>query len=280
MSEMRRILTRISCGIYKRQRTKMLSDDILNHPIFDREFETKEDFENLKHYMAEAGISYPEKVEFEPQKETIYICYDPYEQLFYLKDQKVNSESLTEIYDDLNKQDVNIQFDESVKMSNWVDQENLDGLIFTKQGNRPGFNRILIATDQSHSLDYNIYFGFLKGAKSWLADQDNFVKAYYFTKGHPAFWYRPQHEKRPFDWETEYGHHGLSLYVSNEGVGIEHGQSVPPTHSHHYHDHYMDVFEPTFELAHIAFAKKVHLHFHLDGTEREDRKGLYLADKS
>jgi hypothetical protein len=259
----------------------MLSDDILNHPILNREFDTEEEFENIEAIVTEAGISYPEKVEFEPQKETVYICYDPYEALFYLKNQNVNSESLAEIYDGLSKRDVNVQFDESILMSDWVDEKSrLGGMLFTKQGSRPGFGRILIASDQSHSLEFATYLNYLKTAKAWLADQDNFVNAYYFTKGHPAFWYRPQPEKRPYEWETEHGHYGLSLYVSHDGVGIEHGQSVPPQHSYHYHDHYMDVFEPTFELAHIAFAKKVHLHFHLDGTEREDRKGLYLSDKA
>jgi hypothetical protein len=249
----------------------MLDDSILEHPIFDREIDTNEEFENIKHYLAEAGIFYPSKVEFEPLKETVTICYDPYEQLFYLKNKNVNNESLSEIYDDLSKQDVNVQFDDSILMSDWVDDKSrLGGMLFTRQGTRPGFGRILIATDQDYSLEYATYFNYLKTAKAWLKDQDHFVIAYYFTKNHPAFWHRPQPEKRPYDWETEYGHYGLSLYVSHEGIGIEHGQSVPPQHSYHYHDHHLDVFKPTFEEAHIAFAKKVHEHFYLDGTERPD----------
>jgi hypothetical protein len=250
---------------------RMLDDSILEHPIFDKEMESEEDFINTETYLADAGIFYPEKVEFEPIKETVYICYDPYEELFYLKDRNVNSTSLSEIYDEIDKQDVIVKFDESIKMSDWVDEKSfLSGMLFTKAGSRPGFNRILIEGDQSHALEYNTYFRFLKNAKWWLANQDDFVMAYYFTKNHPAFWYRPAFEKHPFMWETEYGHHGLSLYVSRGTIGIEHGQSVPPTHSHHYHDTRLDVYAPTFEEAHIAFAKKVHQYFYLDGTERPE----------
>jgi hypothetical protein len=256
----------------------MLDDSILGHLIFDGLPDSADSFYNIKQILTDAGVTFPAKMTWEPVKPTVLICFSVDSRMFYAKDQVGEYETLAEIYDAVDRRDVQVKFDESVRLSGEVEDFMGDDLsMIGVRSERKGFRRILIGRGQEgqDTLDYSHYYHFLLQAKQWLADQDDFVKAYSFIQMHPAFWYRPIPERSPYHWATDNGHESVWVCVTRNDknepvVMLEHGSSVEPEHTMHYHDFRLDVWAPTFEEAYIDLAKKTHKFFSLDGEERPD----------
>jgi hypothetical protein len=255
----------------------MLDDSILGHPIFDGLPDSADSFYNIKQILTDAGVTYPAKMTWEPVKPMALICFSVDSRMFYIKDQVGEYETLAEAYDDVERQDVQVKFDESVRQSEQVKDFMGDDLsMIGVPSGRKNYRRILIGrgTDGQDTLDYSHFYHFLCLTKKWLENQDDFVLAYQFIAAHPAFWYRPSPERSPHMWDTENGHHSVWVGLSkNDGVPVvmlEHGSSVEPEHTMHYHDFRLDVWAPTFEEAYIDLAKKTHKFFSLDGEDRPD----------
>jgi len=114
----------------------------------------------------------------------------------------------------------------------------------------------------------------IRTAKAYLADPENWYLAYHFIEHHPIFWSRRYWKDGvDFDWNTNAGQTGMWQGVSmNNGkpvVMLEHGAAVGPSFTMHYHDHKMDVWADSFEDAYVQYAKNVHKYFTLDGYARE-----------
>jgi hypothetical protein len=260
----------------------MLDDSILGHPIFDSELEDEDSYYNIKKIMAEAGITFPVKMTFEPEKPIKVIRYDSSDETFWIDD--LQFESLNNAYDHVDVQEFDTKFDPSVKNSSdyrgdfFSSSFKSDDLsMITTKSDKTNFNRILIGKgpEESNTLEYAQFFQFLRSAKRYLENQDDFVEAWHFITHHPAFWYRPAADRQPFLWSTDDGHHSVWQYPTRNDKGeivvmLEHGSSVEPEHTMHYHDCRLDVWAPTFEEAYIDLAKKTHKFFSLDGEDRPD----------
>jgi len=255
----------------------MLDDSILGHTIFDGLPDSADSFYNIKQILTDARVTYPAKMTWEPVKPTALICFSVDSRMFYIKDEVGEYETLSKAYDEINRRDINVKFDESVRLSGEVEDFMGDDLsMIGVPSSRDGFRRMLIGRGREgqDTLDYHHYYQFLCLAKKWLENQDDFVLAYSFISSHPAFWYRPNADRFPHMWDTENGHHSVWVGLSkNDGVPVvmlEHGSSVAPEHTMHYHDFRLDVWAPTFEEAYIDLAKRTHKFFSLDGEERPD----------
>lgn len=117
------------------------------------------------------------------------------------------------------------------------------------------------------------WHAFLMLAQNWLAEQDNWLHAYNFIQGHPAFWYRPQPTQMPHQWDTDAASTALWMCPAYGADGritvlMEAGPAVGLDRMVHRHDVRLDVREPTVEAAYLAIAKLIHHHYSLDGTER------------
>lgn len=250
----------------------MLDDSILNHPIMDREFESEEDFYNIESILAEAGITMPEKFTWEPAKEIETIFYKPHPDGLNFECPTLGSlyQDIEDAYSAIHKKGMDVKFDESVLQVEGIKKGFLGGVEKKVKG---GWRMMFEASDP-RPLDFSNYFSFLKLAKSWVADQDNWVLAYNFIQYHPMFWSIHDLKTHPFTWKTEHGHSSLWVMVgSDKGkpvVMLEGGSSVPPHHNHHYHDHKLDVWGENFEDAYIKFAKNIHRDYSLDGLFRAD----------
>jgi hypothetical protein len=247
----------------------MLNDDILNHPILDHEFETSEEFDNIEKILIEAGITMPEKFTWEPIKETATIHYDSLEGKFYSDEIGEYHEDITYVYDAIRQLGKETLFDESVFEAEGLKRGVLGGVDFRVRG---GW-RMMFQHNPSRSLEYSNYLSFLKNAKYWLANQEDWVAAYQFIEHHPAFWNLRRPDKYPYEWDTEGGHRTLWVFATKNDKGepvvmIEGGSSVAPNHDHHYHDYRMDVWGKNFEDAYIQFAQNLHKYFSVDGIDR------------
>jgi hypothetical protein len=255
----------------------MLSDDILNHPIFDRSFDTEEDFNNIEAILKEeAGIIMPEKFTWEAPKKVATIFYKPVEDGldFYSNELGISMPDIEDLYSEIHKKGFDVAFDDSVFAAEGVEKGFLSGAE-KKQGK--GFTRMLFDAYDPRPLDFANFFHFLKLAKKWRDNQDDWVLAYQFIETHPMFWSVSNYEKYPHVWRTDEGHSTLWVHATKNDKGepvvmLEGGSSVPPHHNHHYHDHRIDVWGKNFEDAYIQFAKNIHRDYSLDGLHREDEK--------
>lgn len=249
-----------------------MNDDILDHPIFDRKFETHEEFDNIEKILAEAGIFMPEKFTWEPTKpvHTIFYSEDAYELgFFHAEDIEGTFDSIEDLYKRIHELGAETLFDDSVLRVDGLKRGILGGIAVRVKG---GW-RMLFEHNPSRSLEFSQFFNFLKGAKHWLTNQDDWVAAYSFIQYHPMFWNRHRIDKYPHEWDTENGHATLWVCATKNDKGepvvmLEGGSSVEPNHNHHYHDYRMDVWGKNFEDAYIQFAQNVHKYFSLDGEDR------------
>lgn len=248
----------------------MIDDKILEHPIFDRKFETEEEFNTIEQTLAEAGIFMPEKFTWEPVKKVRTISYDAERKVFFTETGKTN-EDIEELYESIRKKDRDVIFDDSVFQVEGIKRGVLGGADIKI---RRGW-RMLFEHHSPRPLAFHNYFSFLRLSKKWLANQDDWVAAYNFIQFHPMFWHVPNFEKYPYNWNTENGHNDIWVCVAHNDDGpvvmLEGGRSVEPHHNHHYHDHFLDVYGKNFEDAYIQFAKKIHEYHYLDGTERKNK---------
>lgn len=254
----------------------MLSDDILNHPIMDREFESQEDFDNIESIMAEAGIFMPEKLTWEPVKSVSMIKYSEKDSKFY-SDEIGSYDDIEELYSEIRKAGMDASFDESVFSVEGLKPGVLGGV----DKKRPGGWRAMFEQYDPRPLEFHNYLSFLRGAKRFLSNHGDFIAAYDFIQHHPIFWHRIQSDRFEHRWDCESGHKSLWVCPTRNDKGevvimLEGGSSVPPKHDHHYHDHLMDVWGSSFENAYIQFALKIHKYHTLDGL---DRKSIVLSDE-
>jgi hypothetical protein len=252
----------------------MIDDSVLDHPLFDTEMETEEQFHTMGKALAEAGAPFPAKVTFEEPKTVRTIRYDAEKDVFRAEGFISEWPDIADLYERIHEADEDVEFDASVLDAPGV--KGVMGLDMVSTEIPDSTNRrVLISKVDNQSLEHNRYFQFLKLTKEWLVDTSNWVLAYQFIETHPAFWHRVQPERAEHLWSLEQGHKGMWVCVMTNDYGdpvvmLEHGQSVAPKHDHHYHDLRLDVWAPTFEDAYVQMARKVHKFFALDGEERPD----------
>lgn len=137
------------------------------------------------------------------------------------------------------------------------------------------FKVLLLADDEldtSKYLSKKSYLFFLLTASKYLENPKDFVLAYHFVNGHPAFWSR--YNGTSTDWNLE-NNGFISMDVINDHktgkplVMLEHGAAVPPERTHHYHDLRLDSYGETYEAAIIDLAAKVNANFDLEGNDYE-----------
>lgn len=132
------------------------------------------------------------------------------------------------------------------------------------------FSEMFISHTDADSIYFakSNYLGWLELAVEYEKDPGNFVLAYHYAKGHPAFWTR--NGKDSNDWVTDRDLYTI-VHQGEKGevtVGFEDGQAVPPERVMHYHDIRLDSWGSTFEEAYIDLANKIYTYFEVDGTER------------
>lgn len=257
----------------------MIEDSILQNPLFDDIHEDEAGFyDSVEQRLAEIGVPYPEFVEFQKpaERRAIFWHADTKEYTAEGTDGLEYSwESLSNAYRELEAMGFDADFDESVFSSPEVSSNLKSDMIFMKP-RREGdpSAELLIGPVNTRRIDFYGYYSFLRTAKAYLEEPSDFLRAYYFLNGHPAFWTRPNPEKFPFEWSTSTGNSLISMYPSSDQEGnvvisLEHGASYPPERKTRYHDTRLDTFAPTYEEAIVALAEKTHRYFHLDGAKRE-----------
>lgn len=119
---------------------------------------------------------------------------------------------------------------------------------------------------KSTKRDYRKY---LESIEEYRKDPKNFLKAYYFVSGHPAFWTKEVRGDYIY-WEKHRDFWMRPMKRDNGEVLIlmEAGQAVPPLRNEHYHDLELDVYSDTYENAIIEMAALVDNYFHYDGTHK------------
>jgi hypothetical protein len=136
-----------------------------------------------------------------------------------------------------------------------------------------GTQRLLIShsfEDKLRLLRYS-YAQFLEFTEYYRAHSDDWVAAYHWLDTHPAFWHRDRSDGS--HWSTQNGMTGRweSVHRNEDGtvgVGFEHGGTVFPAGTHHYHDTDLDTYSSGLEQAFVDYALKVDKHFNLDGTRK------------
>ena len=130
---------------------------------------------------------------------------------------------------------------------------------------------ISLSSDEKFDMLRYSYAEFLKFTEDYRANSDDWVIAYQWLDIHPAFWHRNRPDTSR--WSTSNGMAGRwdSVHRNEDGtagVGFEHGGTVFPVGTHHYHDTDMDTYSSGLEQAFIDYALKVDKHFNLDGTRK------------
>lgn len=259
----------------------MIHDDVVNHHIFSDEFENTDGlYANVESHLESAGITFPSFVTFKPVPPIDEVNWDA-EKGYFAEGIEGGWESLGQLADHIESIGHAVIFNDSINNSPDV-EENMGGMVFLRPNAKTGHRGILLGASDSRLLAINKYFQFFKLAKAYLENPDDLMLAYSFLECHPAFWYLPKGEKHQFNWQYESGLHSLWIGLTkNKGktvVMLEHGPSVAPAYHIHSHDHYLDVYAPSFDEAYIQLAKNVHKHYYLDGQMREDVKGVGNPD--
>lgn len=252
-----------------------MKDEVLNHPMFSGQLESEEDYANCEKLLNEAGVQYPSFVTFETPKKKHVIFFDG-AQFHAPPEVEGYWDSLEELYDHIEREiGDDADFDESVFKSDQV-KDNIGGMLFLNKtpgatGLRARTSRLIMSPVDHRALAVNQYYQWLKSAKAWLENQDDFLSAYSFLVGHPAFWTR-QSKDHPNDWNTDHGVSTMWTYPTSKGGKVlwmmETGGAVRPDFLHRYHDLRLDVYAKSYEKAIVKTAKKVHKFFGLDGEER------------
>lgn len=218
------------------------------------------------------GIEMPEFRTFDPVDPVARIRYSEENNLFYSNHSDINSEKPYDIYEDLKKKGFDVEVHQSALDSGQIG--GIEGMWDVESG-RKGFRTVMIGPVDTRGLDYAHFYQWLKEAREWIENQDDFMAAYGFLAGHPAFWKRSRPEEYPNQWSTDEGVSTIwsSPTYRKDGticMMMETGGMVPPARDHRYHDLRLDTYEDTYEKGIVATAKKVHQFFELDGSERPD----------
>lgn len=206
----------------------------------------------------------------EPRKETTLIYENEQYGIRDVNNHETFYSSLEEAYDSVDCKNTNLAFAKNIP-------DNNDGIFFGEIG-ESGTGRLFMAlTDQDHyDMLVDDYEEFLKIAKEYENDYENFVLAYNFVDKHPAFWIRTKNEKT-LTWLTDghvNTHNGclmLDMIVEDDGSHywqIETGQHVQDSYTERYLDVSLTSTGLSAEEAFIELARKIYDKFDMDGSER------------
>lgn len=131
------------------------------------------------------------------------------------------------------------------------------------------------------------YEEFLKVAKEYESNPNDFYLSYYFVNAHPAFWLKEAargNTEPSWNWNTSFHCEKLSHFVNKTEDGeiqviLETGGHVEPNYTEHYLDFRLTAKTPTFEQSFIQLAANVDKFFNLDGSEREDSELSDVLDR-
>lgn len=247
---------------------KLLDHDIF-HPRHQHERST---FYTVIERMAEAGIEYPSFVTFEEPPEVHTMTFS--DGRFHLSGIEETFETFKEAHRHADRMKHQMVFDKSIFDSGQLVDQFVGVSVIGDE--RPGTSgRIYLDYDDPRILEYNGYLRWLNGTvRSYLADPEDFLTAYYFLSNHPAFWYQPRPEEYPHQWQTGSAISKMWIQPTTNDKGelvfmMECGATVPGT-NHHYHDLKLDVYAPSYNDAIIQTAALVHKFYDVDGSERPD----------
>lgn len=220
------------------------------------------------------GIEMPEFRTFDPVDPVAFVHFSVDSRMFYSGDSDIKSEYAYDIYQDLRKKGFDVDMHQSALDSGLI-EDSLGGGMWSVKSKREGFHTVMIGPVDHHGLDFAHYYQWLKEARHWIENQDDFMAAYGFLSGHPAFWKRSRPEEYPNQWSTDEGVSTIWSYPQRRKDGsivmmMETGSMVAPERRTRYHDLRLDTYEDTYERGIVATAKKVHQFFELDGSERPD----------
>lgn len=229
-------------------------------------------FEETEERLKAVGISMPEFRTFDPVDPVARIRYSEHNNLFYSNHSDIQSLKPYDVYQDLKEKGFDVEIHQSALDSGQIG--GIDGM-WSVESEHKGYRIAMIGPVDTRALDFAHFYQWLKEARHWIENQDDFMSAYGFLTGHPAFWKCPRPETHPNEWSTDEGVSTIWSYPSYRKDGsivmmMETGSMVPPARKHRYHDLRLDTYEGTYELGIIATAKKVHQFFDLDGSERPD----------
>ena len=161
----------------------------------------------------------------------------------------------------------------------------------TYEADREGYVGMLMAySDRKRRASLErAYTGHLTGRSQYGTDRPDFVAAWNFIDGHPAFWTAYDLNEHPWHWETEGYGSKLRQHVhrNSEGqtvVQIEAGGHVPfatgpksKPYSEHYGDWRLEVRAESFEDAILDLAFRVSRAFDIQGNSLEEEDFPYGA---
>jgi hypothetical protein len=229
-------------------------------------------FEETEARLKAVGIEMPEFRTFDEVDPTSFLKYSEEDKVFYSDETTLESEKPYDIYKELKENGFDVIVHQSA-----LDSGQIGGRegMWSVESERKGFRTTMIGPVDTRALDFAHFYQWLKEAREWIENQDDFMAAYGFLQGHPAFWKRSRPEEYPNQWSTDEGVSTIWSYPSYRKDGsivmmMETGSMVSPERSRRYHDLRLDTYEDTYEKGIIATAKKVHKFFELDGSERSD----------
>jgi len=167
----------------------------------------------------------------------------------------------------------NLQVEDGAELS--------DGMYVCKKDKKTKTFEVLMSWPHEERVYWLVesYKAFLKLAKKYSKNQNDFYTAYQFLQKHPAFWHR--FEVNPNYWETDEGLEALWMSVRQNKKGkveflLEHGIYMDAdrddlfiTHVVASHDSRIDSWASTYEKAIVKLAKKVLKYYKLDGSEKK-----------
>lgn len=174
-------------------------------------------------------------------------------------------ETLADAYDAVAAERPNYQFDDSL----------IEAGLCEFKGDAIADPRGRVYVTNSEERDVFIlklqYYNFLRFTNEYRSDREDWVNAFQWLQGHPAFWH--VHPDLPFRWITD---HGLAEIRATVGyredgttfVTVHHGPYVGVPRSRHTHDRSLDCTGMDFEDAFVKFAKIIDERYHLDGGLR------------
>jgi len=218
------------------------------------------------------GISMPEFRTFDPVDPVAFLKFSVDSRMFYSDHTVLQSEKPYDIYQDLKEKGFDVEVHQSA-----LDSGQIGGIegMWSVESEHKGFHTVMIGPVDTRALDFAHFYQWLKEARAWIENQDDFMAAYGFLEGHPAFWKRSRPEEYPNQWSTDEGVSTIWSSPSYRKDGsivmmMETGSMVAPERTRRYHDLRLDTYEDTYEKGIVATAKKVHKFFDLDGSARPD----------
>lgn len=236
--------------------------------------EASQYYAEYKQYVL-ATLTMPYFYTHKPEKPVYRIhAEQPFQYKVYSEDGEVIHEdtNITTAYDLAHKLgDIIFSGDYNHVDHRW--DKGLGSLFVPIEGSKNSRMLISHTDSDSISLDYMSYIYFLKTAREYLQNPNDFLTAWYFVDTHPFAWHI--HEAGSYDWAQK-GHVSkvwLQPSLNKENTVtfmLETGAAIDPDRTNHYHDLRLDIYAPTYNDSIIKLAAKIHKFFYLDGVEREN----------